>query len=105
MEELKEKHLRNKQTVHGKNSKNLSVRTLFAPNEALSALAAPFLTPISCTVDGNVRGKNGCEDTFIRTRGTLIRAEDILSHTEPSIQILEHCHAFPSDALGETCGA
>ena len=39
-----------------KNSKNLSARTLFAPNEALSALAAPFLTPVSRTVDGNVQG-------------------------------------------------
>ena len=66
-------------------SKNLSARTLFAPNEALSALAAPFLAPVSRTVDGYVWGKNGCEDTFIRTRGTLIRAQDILSHTKPSI--------------------
>ena len=105
MEELEEKHLRSKQIVHGKNSKNLSARTLFAPNEALSALAAPFLAPVSCTVDGNFRGKNGCEDTFIHTRGTLIRAEDILSRTKPSIRILEHCHALPSDALGETYGA
>ena len=88
-----------------KNSLNLSARTLFAPNEALSALVAPFLTPVLHTVDGNIQGKNGCEDTFIRTHGTLIRAQDILSRTEPSIQILEHCHAFLSDALGETCDA
>ena len=65
----------------------------------------PFLAPVSRTVDGNIWGENGCEDNFFRTRGTLIRAEDTLSRTEPSIRILEHCHAFPSDALGETCGA
>ena len=80
-------------------------RTLFAPNEALSALAATFLAPASRTVDGNIRGENGCEYNFFRTCGTLIRAEDILSRTEPSIRILEHSHAFLSDALGETCGA
>ena len=101
MKKLKERHLYNKQTVHRKNSQNLSARTLFAPNEALSTLAAPFLAPVSRTVDGNVRGENGCEDT----RGTFIRTQDTFSRTEPSIQILEHCHAFPSDALGETCGA
>ena len=84
---------------------SLSARTLFAPNKALSALAAPFLAPVSHTVDGYVWGENGCEDNFFRTLGTLICTKDTLSHTKPSIRILEHCHAFPSDALGETCGA
>ena len=81
------------------------MRTLFAPNGALSALVGPFLTPVSRTVDGNVWGENGCEDTFFRTHGTLIHTEDTFSRTKLSIQIWEHCHAFLSDALGETCGA
>ena len=68
-----------------KQVKNLGARTLFAPNKALSALAAPFLTPVSRTVDGNIRGKNGCEDTFFRTCGTFIRTQDTFSRTKPSI--------------------
>ena len=81
------------------------MRTLFALHRTLSALLAPFLAPASRTVDGNVWGENGCNDSLIRTVHTLIRMQDTLSRTKPSIRILEHFHAFPSDALGETCGA
>ena len=81
------------------------MRTLLALHRTLSALAAPFLAPALHTVDGNVRGEDGCEDNFIRTVDPFIRTRDTFSRTKPSIRILKHCHAFPSDALGETCGA
>ena len=88
-----------------KNSQNLGARTLFALNEVLSTLAAPFLALVSRTVDSNVRGENRCKDTFFRTRGTLICTKDTFSRTKLSIQIPWLHHAFPSDALGDTCGA
>ena len=59
-----------------KNSSHKKVRceiTRFALAVSLSAPAAPLLAPASHAVDGNVRGKNGCEDNFIRTPGTFIR--------------------------------
>ena len=78
-----------------KNSQNLGARTLFAPNQTLSAPVAPFLAPILCTVDGNVRGENGCEDTFIRTVHTLIHTKDTFSRTELSTQTLKLDHVCP----------